>query len=154
MAGAWTPNGPVSLPPRILAYGAGLTILLLAAAGAGLGLRAASRESGAPDLGALMQDEAGQASLAARPIVQAPPPEATAAEPTSDNATKTPDAGKSDDIAQKSAAAQEVQAKPAKNSGNIDEILASPSEKPPAPVKPSSDEAPPPSAPVNTDVPF
>ena len=48
-------------------------------------------------------------------------------------------------------AAQAVQAKPSKPAGSIDEILASPSEKPPAPVKPSADEAPPT---AQSDVPF
>ena len=151
MAGAWTPNGPVSLPPRILAYGAGLLILAVAAAGIGLGFKAAQRESGPPDLGTVAGEDAGQATLAARPIVQAPPPEAAAdSAPDAESA----DAAKSDDIAAKTAAAQEVQAKPAKASGDIDAILASPTEKPPAPIKPTTDEAPPPSAPVNTDVPF
>ncbi len=153
MVGAWTPNGPVSLPPRVLAYGAGLLILLMAAAGVGLGLRAASRSSGAPDLGAVVSDDAGQASLAARPIVQAPPPDA-AADANADANGDTADAATGDNIAQKTAAAQEVQSKPAKSAGNIDEILASPTEKPPAPVKPTTDEAPPPSSPVSTDVPF
>lgn len=153
MAGVWTPNGPISLPPRVLAYGAGLLILLMAAAGVGLGLKAASREAGAPDLGTVVRDDAGQAILAARPIVQAPPPDA-AADADSDTDADSADAAKSDNIAEKTAAAQQVQAKPAKPAGDIDEILASPTEKPPTPAKPTTDEAPPPSAPVNTDVPF
>jgi hypothetical protein len=64
------------------------------------------------------------------------------------------DQAKADALAAKAAAAQAVQAKPSKPTGNIDDILTSPSEKPPAPVKPSADEAPPPGAPVKTDVPF
>ena len=50
--------------------------------------------------------------------------------------------------------AQEIQAKPSKPGGDIDDILTSPNEKPPAQVKPAADEAPPPGAPVKTDVPF
>ncbi|MEO7026717.1 MAG: hypothetical protein ABI056_04100 [Caulobacteraceae bacterium] len=152
MAGAWIDNGPVSLPPRILAYGAASLILLLAAAGVGLGMRAASRDSGAPDLGSPVQDDPGQAKLAARPTVQAPP--AAPSDDAQSNADETADAAKSDNIAEKTAAAQEVQAKPAKAAPNIDEILASPTEKPPPAIKPATDEAPPPSAPVKTDVPF
>jgi hypothetical protein len=57
-------------------------------------------------------------------------------------------------LAAKAAMAQEIQAKPSKPGGDIDDILASPSEKPPAAVKPGADEAPPSSAPVKTDVPF
>jgi len=52
MTNAWTENGPVSLPPRSLAYGAGALLVILAIAGVALGLRAAWREAGAPDLGA------------------------------------------------------------------------------------------------------
>ena len=40
MASEWTNNGPVSLPPRPMAYGAGVILLVLALAGLGLGLRA------------------------------------------------------------------------------------------------------------------
>ena len=56
-------------------------------------------------------------------------------------------------IAGKTAAAQALQSKPSSPSGNIDDILTSPQEKPPAPVKSPTDEAPP-TAPVKSDVPF
>ena len=47
-------------------------------------------------------------------------------------------------IASKAAAAQALQSKPSSPSGNIDDILTSPQEKPPAPVKSdNADEAPP-----------
>jgi len=156
MVNAWIDNGPVALPPRSLAYGAGAILVALALAGVALGLRAAWREAGAPDLGG---GPAGAASddgaLTAKPIVDLPAPVA-AAEPAkdADKDAAAAEQAKADAIAAKTAAAQEVQAKPSKPAGDIDQILTSASEKPPAPAKPAADEAPPPSAPVKTDVPF
>ncbi|MEO8927137.1 MAG: hypothetical protein ABI306_08225 [Caulobacteraceae bacterium] len=156
MTNAWTENGPVSLPPRSLAYGAGALLVALAVAGVALGLRAAWREAGAPDLGAgPTASTPGDDTLTAKPIVDLPPPVA-APEPAKDEPTPdqvAADQAKADAIAAKTAAAQEIQAKPSKPAGNIDDILTSTSEKPPAPAKAAPDEAPP-GAPVKTDVPF
>ena len=81
MANAWTDNGPVSLPPRSLAYGAGVLMVALALAGVALGLRAAWREAGAPDLGgAAAEAAAGDDTLTAKPIVDLPAPVAKAPE--------------------------------------------------------------------------
>src|SRR5258708_3415773 len=140
MASAWIENGPISLPPRSLAYGAGLALALLAVVGVGLGLRAAWRGADAPDLGGAAQT-ADADTLTAKPIVELPPP------------VTAPDAATADALPQQTAAAQAVQAKAAKPSGNIDDILTSASEKPPAPARPPADEAPP-GAPVKSDVPF
>jgi hypothetical protein len=156
MSNTWTANGPVSLPPRWLAYTAGAIVMALAVVGVGMGVRAAFRDGGAPDLGGPSDSAADRSTLVAAPIVQAPPP--VAAPDTSADADKQDDAdaeqAKADALAAKAAMAQEIQAKPSKPDGDIDDILASPSEKPPAPVKPAADEAPPPGAPVKTDVPF
>jgi len=153
MAYSWTENGPVSLPPKSIAYGVGALLLVLAVAGAGLGYRAALRQSGAPGLADDTAD-ASDGTLIAKPIVDLPPPVAAPA-PTED---KKPDAdadkAKADALAAQTAAAQAIQAKPSKTAGNIDDILTSASEKPPAPAKPPADEAPPPGPPVKSDVPF
>jgi len=156
MSNTWTDNGPVSLPPRWLAYTAGAIVMALAIVGVGMGMRAAYRDAGAPDLGGPSDGAADKSTLVAAPIVQAPPP--VAAPDASADADKQDAAdaeqAKADALAAKAAMAQEIQAKPSKPDGDIDDILASPSEKPPAPVKPAADEAPPPGAPVKTDVPF
>jgi hypothetical protein len=156
MSNSWTANGPVSLPPRWLAYMAGAIVVALAAFGVGVGVRAAFRDGGAPDLGATADGAADKSTLVAAPIVQPPPPVA-APDPSADddkNDSTGTDSEKADALAAKAAMAQEIQAKPSKPAGDIDDILASPSEKPPAPGKPAADEAPPSSAPVKTDVPF
>jgi hypothetical protein len=156
MSNTWTRNGPVSLPPRWLAYTAGALVMALAIVGVGMGIRAAFRDGGAPDLGGVADSAADKSTLVAAPIVQTPPP-APAADASAD--TNKADAAddeqdKADALAAKAAMAQEIQAKPSRPGGDIDDILASPNEKPPTPVKPAADEAPPPSAPVKTDVPF
>jgi hypothetical protein len=154
MVNAWIENGPVSLPPRSLAYGAGALMVALAIAGVALGLRAAWREAGAPDLGGGGAEAAsGDDTLTAKPIVDLPAPVA-APEPAKDEDKAAADAkAKADAIAAKTAAAQAIQAKPSNPGGNIDDILTSSSEKPPPPAKPAADEAPP-NAPVKSDVPF
>jgi len=156
MASDWTQNGPISLPPRPLAYGVGALIALLALAGVALGFRAAWREPAAPGLGGdASQNAAGDDAIAAQPIVELPPPVAAPA-PAQDEAKPdaTPtDEEKAKELAAQTAAAQAVQAKPSKSPADIDDILTSASEKPPAPVKPPTDEAPPSTQP-KTDVPF
>jgi hypothetical protein len=119
-----------------------------------LGLRAAWHDSGAPDLGAAVDSAADQSLLTAKPIVETPPPVAPVENTAAKDEAADADQAKADALAAKEAAAQEIQAKTSKPAGDIDDILASPTEKPPAAVKPSTDEAPPSSAPVKTDVPF
>jgi hypothetical protein len=154
MASGWIGNGPVSLPPRSLAYGVGFALILLAAAGVGLGLRASWREAGAPELGGgEAGDAAGSDTLTAKPIVELPPPVAAADNSASNADADAVEDAKADALAAKTEAAQAVQAKPSKTGADIDDILTSTSEKPPAPAKPATDEAPP-SAPVKSDVPF
>jgi hypothetical protein len=156
MSNAWTRNGPVSLPPRWLAYTAGAMVMALAVVGVGMGIRAAFRDGGAPDLGGVADGAADKSTLVAAPIVQPPPPVAApdASADTGKDDAADADQDKADALAAKAAMAQEIQAKPSKPGGDIDDILASPNEKPPAPVKTGADEAPPSSAPVKTDVPF
>jgi hypothetical protein len=155
MASAWTGVGPVTVPPRGLAYGIGGALLLLALVGAGMGIRAAWKDNGAPDLGGASAASADSAdTLTAKPIVELPAAANTAAN-TADNTSDNADDSGAGDIQQKTAEAQQVQSNAAKQNADIDKILASPSEKPPAPTKPTTDEAPPPPGPpVKSDVPF
>jgi hypothetical protein len=154
MASAWTEDGPISLPPRGLALGMGAALVLLAFIGVGLGLRAAWKDTGAPELGGAAAESADSAdTLTAKPIVELPAsPVANAADNTADEADN--DTG-SDALQEKTAEAQRVQSTTSKTGADIDKILASPSEKPPAPAKQTADEAPPPPGPpVKSDVPF
>jgi hypothetical protein len=156
MANTWYENGPVSLPPRSLAYGAGVLLVALAVAGVAIGLRASWREAGAPDLGgAVSETAAGDDTLTAKPIVDLPAPVAAPAAATNDAKadTSADDQDKADAIAAKTAAAQAIQAKPSKPAGDIDDILTSASERPPPAAKAAPAEAPP-GAPVKSDVPF
>lgn len=153
MASAWTQDGPIALPSRSLAYGAGVAVLVFALVGLGMGFQTAFRRSGAPELGA----EAGAAggkddALIARPIVDlAPPAAAPAAD--KDDADDADDAdAKADALAAQTAAAQADQANPAK-AGDVDKVMASPSEKPPSLAKGPADESPP-GTPAKSDVPF
>ena len=150
MASAWIDNGPVSLPPRRLVYGVSAAVIVLAVAGTGLGLRAAWREPAAPGEGD-QTGAAGDSALIAQPIVELPPPVAAPTPAKDDSKAAPTDEEKA--LAAQTAAAQAIQAKPSKSSGDIDAILTSASEKPPAPVKPTADEAPP-QEPTKSDVPF
>jgi len=151
MASEWTESGPVSLPPRPVAYGAGVVVLVLALAALGFGIKAGlhSSQPGAAD--ATARVAADGSTDEARPIVVLPPPVtapvAAATAAPKDGAT---DADEAKQAAAQAAAAQQVQGKVGKSGQDIDEILTSSSEKPPAPVKPSSDEAPP----ARSDVPY
>ena len=156
MANAWIANGPVSLPPRSLAYIAGLIIAALSIAGIGMGFRAAWRAPLEP--GSASDNSRGMTAdgeLTAHPIVQMPPPVVPAADKADDAAADAATDAEvaSESIASKTAAAQALQSKPSGASGNIDDILTSPQEKPPTPVKAPADEAPP-TAPIKSDVPF
>jgi hypothetical protein len=153
MSSSWTGEGPVTLPSTRLTYAAAAGVFLLAVAGVGLGFRAAWRSAPEPGIGDSSSAALGDA-VTAKPLVELPPPvtapqpakEAPKPDATASNAEKA-----KEDLAAQTAAAQAVQAKPSKPSQDIDDILTSTSEKPPAPVKPSSDEAPPPE---KSDVPF
>ena len=155
MASAWTDDNPIALPPRGLAWGIGAALVLLAFVGVGLGLRAAWKDTGAPDqAGAAAESVDSADTLTAKPIVELPAPAAsnTAENASADEADN--DTG-SDAIQEKTAEAQRVQSTASKSGADIDKILASPSEKPPAPAKSTTDEAPPPPGPpVKSDVPF
>jgi hypothetical protein len=134
-----------------MAYGAGAVVLGLAVAGAGLGFDAAWRRHAGPEPSAA--EPANRAGdLVAKPIVEiaSPTPAPQASKDDDDTAN---DQAKADALATQTAAAQALQTKPT-GKGDIDDIMTSPTEKPPALVKAPADEAPPATAPVKTDVPF
>jgi hypothetical protein len=155
---AWTDNGPVSLPPRGVAYFTAGLMVVLALAGAGLGFRASWRNGDRPALGDAGSTLADDQATPAKPIVDitaveqqaVAAPAAAAANSAHDQDDQADD--DSNDIAAQTAAAQAVQSRATKSAtSNIDDILTSRSERPQAPAKPSNDE----SAPGGkNDVPF
>jgi hypothetical protein len=153
MVSAWTGQGPVSTPPRVLAYGAAGALVILAFVGVGMGFKASQRGGGS-DLSDQVAsvDEAG--TLTAKPIVQLPT--APVASNTADNtaADEADNSDKASGIDVKTAEAQRIQATTSKSGPDIDTILTSPSERPTAPAKSAGDEAAPPGPPVKSDVPF
>jgi|GEM_PF-3117568 len=157
MPNGWTGSGPVALPPRSLAYTAGGLIAVLAVVGLGMGFRAAWRAPAEPGSASdSSRNLNADGELTARPIIELPPPVTAATNDKVDDAAAdaaTDAQVASESISSKSAAAQALQSKSSSQSGNIDDILTSPQEKPPAPVKSPTDEAPP-AAPVKSDVPF
>ncbi len=153
MASAWTENGPISLPSRSLAYGAGTAVALFAVLGLVLGVSAAFHRSAAPGIEAGAGVAGKDDALTARPVVDLAPPPAAPDAAGNDAADAEDDAAKAEALAAQTAAAQAIQAKPSKSGGNIDDVLASPTEKPPGAVKGAADEAPP-GTPVKSDVPF
>jgi len=149
---AWNESDPVSTPPGPVVGVVAFLIVLAAVGGVGLGFKASWRDTTRPAQGSVDTQAAGQAVMA-QPIVELPQPQAAPAPTVAAAATNSAkEADDSSDIAEKTAAAQAVQSKPAQAPSNIDDILTSPSEKPQAPAKPSTDEAPP-TAP-KSDVPF
>ncbi len=141
---AWTESdGPVSTPPRPVAYFAGALIVAAAFLGLGLGFRASERTEH-PGVGSADQSLGVDAATPARPLVEIPAlPTQTAAANTATNAADDQDEADDNSIDAQTAEAQQIQSKPSKGDSSIDDVLTSPSEKPQAPAKPSSDEAPP-----------
>jgi hypothetical protein len=150
---SWTDSGPVSLPPRPVAYFAGLLLVAAAIVGVGLGFKASWRNGERGGAGLSDQAAGVDAAIPARPLVELPPPPQQEAAANTAAANSADDKDEADDtsIDAQTAAAQEVQSKPSKSSDNIDDILTSSSEKPQAPAKPSTDESAPPG---KSDVPF
>jgi hypothetical protein len=156
---SWIESGPVSVPPKSTVTFIAAVLIAAALAGAGYGLHAVWRAGGPASAGSGDQGQDAQA-VSARPLVElppavAPPPPAanTAAASNAAAAADDESDAEANTIAQKTAAAQAVQSKPAQQPGDIDQILTSPSEKPQPPAKPSTDEGAP-GAPTKNDVPF
>ena len=151
---SWSETGPVSTPPRSTVTFVALVLAVVAVVGVGYGARAVWR-AGGPAVGSGDQNQDAQASPA-RPLVDIPaveqPPVAASAPAANAVAAKDQDADEANTIAAKTAAAQAVQSKPADQPTDIDQMMASPSEKPQAPAKPNTDEGAP-GAPTNS-VPF
>ncbi len=149
MREGWRRDGPLSLPPRGVMAIAASALAVSALIGVAMGWSAAYR----PALGGIGDASAPTAGLSgvmtAQPLVDLTPPQAEKAA-TDAGASSDADAAKAEDLAAQTAKAQALQAQPG-GQGDIDQILASPNEKPPAPTKPGAQEAPPP---PKTDVPF
>jgi len=155
---AWIDNGPVSLPPRWLAYTVGFLAVALAIGGVGVGFHTAWRNGDRVSVGGGAR-AADDTAVAARPIVVLPEMEQQAAAANAATATNTAAADDADDnddetnsLASRSAAAQAVQSHVTMAGANIDDLNTSHTERPQAPAKPSADE----SAPSDgkSDVPF
>ena|SRR5579864_6454680 len=147
---AWTDHSPVSLPPQTAVWGAALVIGLAGLAGVGVGLRAGLRDVGRPGLASADQVQADDQAAIAKPIVDISAVEQQAAASNAASATSAADeSNASNELAAKTAALQAAQSKPSQGNDNIDQMMASPTEKPQAPAKPVQDEAPP-----KSDVPF
>ena len=153
---AWIEDGPVSTPPRSLTYlVAGVMVITAGIAGA-LGFRATLRDGAPSLLGGRGGARETQQTIDARPIVQLPVAQPVAvAKPASNALADAADKVDTNSLAAQTAAAQQIQAKPSKPAGNIDDILTSPSERPQAPAKPGADETPPGAPdPAKSEVPF
>jgi hypothetical protein len=126
----------------------------VAVVGLGYGVHAVWRAVGPASVGSGDQGQ-DAAAISAKPLVDIPaveqPPVANTA-PAANAAAARNDEDEANTIAAKTAAAQAVQSKPAEQPTDIDQMMASPSEKPQAPAKPSTDEGAP-GAPTNA-VPF
>jgi len=153
---AWTQDhtDPVSIPPRGVVYGAATAVALAAVIGLGVGFRSGWRDGDRAPLGATDQTQGADTAIIAKPIVDIPQVEQPApANVVASNAAASDDEDDSNSIAAKTAAAQALQSKAVTTTPTLDDVEASPSEKPAAPAKPSTDEGEP-GAPVKTDVPF
>jgi hypothetical protein len=154
MTSAWIDNGPVSLPPRSVVVGAAAFIALAAVGGVALGLRAGWRDTSTTSYADGTAKPTADDAITARPIVEIAAPKAPTHELTADEKKAQEEAeaaAKAKEIAARLAAAQAVQSSPDRHAGNIDDILTSASEKPPAPVKAPADAA---ETQPSSDVPF
>ena len=132
-----------------------VALAAVAVFGVGYGVHAVWRAGGPSAVGSGDEAQDSQAAIA-KPLVDIPaveqPPVATNAAPAAANAVASKDQDEANSIAEKTAAAQAVQSKPAEQPTDIDQMMASPSEKPQPPAKPSADEGAP-GSPTNS-VPF
>jgi hypothetical protein len=127
-------------------------LIVAAVAGVGLGIRAAYRSDDGPDVGAVSQAQDAD-TLTAHPLVDITPPPSVTAQTDQKADSSDADADKADDLAAQTAEAQALQAKPTATPGDIDQIMTSAAEKPPAATK-TVPQAAAPNAPVKSDVPF
>jgi hypothetical protein len=158
---ATTAVDPVSTPPRWVVSAVAVAILFCAGGGVFLGFKASLRENAGHGAPVGLDDAQGvDQAVVAKPIVDIPAqaiptPAAANTLASASNTTARDDDDNDDstnDIAVRTAAVQHVQSTPAQSAQDIDTILASPTERPQAPAKPSTDDQPPP--PPKTDVPF
>ena len=153
---SWSESGPVSTPPRATVTLVAAVLAGVAVFGVGYGFHEVWRAGGPSVAGSGDQNQDAQAVIAKPivdiPAVEQPPVAANAAPAANAVAAKDADEEEANSIAEKTAAAQAVQSKPAQQPTDIDQMMASPSEKPQAPAKPTTDESAP-GTPTNA-VPF
>ena len=153
---SWSETGPVSTPPRSTVTFVALLLAGAAVFGVGFGMHSVWRVGGETSADAGDESRDAQA-VGAKPLVDIPaveqPPVAAAA-PAANVAAKAADEDEANSIAEKTAAAQAVQSKPAQQPTDIDQMMASPSEKPQSAAKPSTDESAPGGPASNSSVPF
>lgn len=151
---SWSESGPISTPPRSTVTLVAAALACVAVIAVGYSARAVWRAGGPASIGSGDASQDSQAVIA-KPLLDIPaaeqPPVANAA-PAANAVAKETDEAEANSIAEKTAAAQAVQSKPADQPTDIDQMMASPSEKPQPPAKPSTDEGAP-GAPTNA-VPF
>lgn len=154
---SWSESGPISTPPRGMVTFVAIVLAGVAVFSVGYGVRATMRAGGPATAGSGDQGVDSQAAIA-KPLVDIPaveqPPVATNAAPAAANtaAAKADEGDDANSVAEKTAAAQAAQSKPAQQPTDIDQMMASPTEKPQPPAKPSADESAP-GSPTNS-VPF
>jgi len=143
---------PVSVPPHRVVYVAAGLIAFTALAGAGFGFRTGFHNGQRPGFGGADQTQATDNASIAKPIVdvQALEQQAPIGPAAANSAEQA--AADSNAIALRTAAAEQVQAKSATSTASIDDVLASSSERPQAPARPSTDEQAPSTG--KNDVPF
>jgi hypothetical protein len=136
---SYAQTDPVSVPPRPVVYIVAVIVALTGVAGAAIGFRTGFHNGERPGLGGSDQTQTADTATLAKPIVdlqaieqQAPVPSNTAQAAEAQNDSNA--------IAVRTAQAEQVQSKAATSTTSIDDVLASSSEKPQAPAKPSTDE--------------
>ncbi|MFI4933465.1 MAG: hypothetical protein ACHP7N_02500 [Caulobacterales bacterium] len=150
---SWTDTGPITLPPKPVAYTAAGILAVVAILGVGLGVRASWRDA-RPSVDSGDQVLGGDQAILAKPIVEIPAAQQQAAAANTvaaNSAADQPDeTADSNAIAAQTAAASAKSAKVA-----IDQSGDSGAEKPQAAARPSVDEGEPGSPQgAKTDVPF
>jgi hypothetical protein len=145
---------PVTVPPRVVVYTAAALVALTAVAGLGFGFKAGWRDGNRGPSSGSDQSQGIDTAVLAKPIVDIPSLEQQApANAVASNAMADDSDQADNSVAAKTAAAQAIQSKPVATTPTLDDTEASPSERPQAPAKPSTDEGAP-GAPTKSDVPF
>jgi hypothetical protein len=138
-------------------YIVAMVVALAGVAGAGIGFKTGFHNGERPGLGGGDQAQATDTATLAKPIVDLQAIEQQAPVPAANAVQEAKADDDSNSIAVRTAQAEQVQSKSATSTTSIDDVLASSTEKPQAPAKPSTDEQAPQATSGNggkSDVPF